>query len=107
MDTPCLVLGVADHDRTDPCRPLDLRRVAPDGLAMLEKDRLLALDGIDATSDVVRVAVPCDQPEGDLLAAPPMSSGRCAWTGGGSLRTSVVASCGPLADGRSPWNMRA
>ena len=52
-----------------PGRPLDLGRVASDGLAVLDEDRVLALHVLEAAADVVRVAVAGDELERDLLAA--------------------------------------
>ena len=68
VDPVRLGARVADDDRPDPRRALDLGRVATDGLAVLEEDRLLALDVLEAVPDVVRVAVAGDQLERHLLA---------------------------------------
>ena len=56
-------------DGPEPGRPLDLGRVAPDRLAVLEQDRLLAPDVLEPAADVVRVAVAGDELERHLLAA--------------------------------------
>ena len=70
LDPPRLGAGVADHDRAQADRALDLGRVPPDRLAVLEEDRLLALHVLEAAADVVRVSVLRHELEGDLLAAP-------------------------------------
>ena len=60
---------VADEHRPDARRPLDLGRVAPNGLAVLQQHGLLVPHGGDASAHVVHVAVLRDQLERHLLAA--------------------------------------
>ena len=60
---------VADEHGPDARRPLDRRRVAPDGLAVAEEGLLLALHVGHVAADVVHVAVLRDQLERHLLAA--------------------------------------
>ena len=69
VDALGLVARIADDDRAEPGRPLDLGRVAPDRLAVLEQDRLLAPDVLDPAADVVGVGVAGHELERHLLAA--------------------------------------
>ena len=87
-----LVARIADDDGAEPGRPLDLGRIAPDGLAVLDEDRLLAPDVLDPAADVVRVGVAGDELERDLLAAAADEQRQpLPGSGGGSLRTPLGA----------------
>ena len=72
----------------DPGGPLDLGRVPPHRLAVLQQDLLLATHVRDRAADVVHVAVLRDQLERDLLAATADADRQVRLDGAGRLRVS-------------------
>ena len=88
--------SVADDHGPEAARPLDLGRVAADGLAVLEQDRSLRRTLLDPAADVVRVGVSGDQLERDLLAA----AADAGSAGGPGRRRQVAYALGRVARSR-------
>src|SRR5439155_13552357 len=61
LDPTRLRLGIADEERAHVRRPFDLPFVAPERLAVLAEDRLLAPHVLEAAAEVVRVGAPRDE----------------------------------------------